>query len=92
MLQAAKLNTLIAGDLKPWHLKETYQSFDEKGNVADEGTLDESWAAPDKFKRTYSGRLYTQTDFGTDGGELRSGQRDDGMNLVMLGVMHPKTS
>jgi TonB family protein len=83
MLVAAKLNTLTAGDLKPWHLKATYQTFDEKGNVADEGTLEESWVAPDKFKRTYSGKVYTQTDFGTGSGVLRSGQRDDVSHLLL---------
>jgi len=77
MLLAAKTNGLTGDDVKPWHLKATYKLLDEKGNVSDQGTYEEIWASPTKFKRTFTGTAFTQTDYGTNKGVLRSGSRND---------------
>lgn len=82
ILLAAQSNNLTDDDLKPWNAKATFKIFDEKGNALDEGTYEESWAGPNKFKRLFAGKGYTQTDFGTASGVLRSGQRDDVSRLL----------
>jgi TonB family protein len=33
-------------DLKPWHLKATYQFYDQKGNPSEHGTWEYWWASP----------------------------------------------
>jgi TonB family protein len=76
MLLAAKTNGLTGPDVQPWHLKATWQMLDEKGSIKDEGTYEEFWAGPTKFKRTYTGSAFTQTTYGTENGVLRSGARD----------------
>jgi TonB family protein len=71
MLMAAKLNTLTGDEVKPWHLKASFNLLDEKGNSSDQGTYEEFWVSPTKFKRIYAGTTFTQTDFGTDHGVMR---------------------
>jgi TonB family protein len=83
MLAAARMNNLTAPDMKPWHINATYQLFDEKGAITDEGTFEELWAGPVKFKRTFTGKSFTQTDYGTDKGVLRSGSQDDVSPLLL---------
>lgn len=83
MLLAAKVNNLTESDMPPWHLKATYKLLDEKGNTTDQGTYEESWASPTKFKCTFTGAAYTQTDYGTDKGVLRSGSRQDLAELLL---------
>jgi TonB family protein len=73
MLLAAKTNGLTGDDVKPWHLKATWKMFDEKGGITDQGIYEEFWASPTKYKRTFTGTAFTQTDYGTPRGVLRSG-------------------
>jgi TonB family protein len=72
---ASKANGLTRDDARPWHLRATYSLLDEKGNVTDHGTYEEFWAGPTKFKRTFTGGGFHQTDFGTEKGVYRLGQR-----------------
>jgi TonB family protein len=83
MLAAARMNNLTTPDMKPWHINATYQLLDEKGAITDEGTFEELWAGPVKFKRTFTGKSFTQTDYGTDKGVLRSGLQDDVSPLLL---------
>jgi TonB family protein len=76
MLLAAKTNGLTGDDVKPWHLKATYKALDEQGNVKDQGTYEESWVSPQKFKRTFTGTAFTQTEYGSEKGILVSGAQD----------------
>jgi TonB family protein len=75
MQLAAHVNGLTGPDVKPWHLKASYKLFDENGKTIDEGTYEEFWASPTRFKRTFTGGAFTQSDYGTEKGILRSGQR-----------------
>jgi TonB family protein len=70
---AASVNGLMGADLKPWHLKATFKLLDETGAVKDEGTFEEIWATTTKFKRTYIGKNFILTEYGTASGILRSG-------------------
>jgi TonB family protein len=58
-------------------LKATFKLFDEKGDASDQGTYEEYWSSPTKFKRIFNSTAYTQTDYGTDKGVLRSGTPQD---------------
>ena len=72
MLLAARTNGLIGDGIKPWHLKATYTLLDEKGNVTDQGTYEEFWAAPVKYKLIFANRAGSRTEYGTDSGVLNS--------------------
>lgn len=76
MLLAAKTNGLNGDDVQPWHLKASFKLYDEQGNVKDQGTYEEFWISPSKYKRTYTSNSFMQTTYGTENGVLRSGARD----------------
>jgi len=73
MVQAAKANGLTGADMQPWHLKATFKSIDENGKPKDEGTFEESWVSPTKYKRTYVVGELTRTEFGTAKGGFITG-------------------
>lgn len=76
MLLAAKTNGLTGDDVKPWHLKASFTLFDESGSVTNQGTYEEFWASPVKFKRSYQCKSFKQTTYGTGNDVLRSGARE----------------
>ena len=83
MLAAAKLNNLASADAKPWHIKATFQLLDEQGAVTDEGTYEEYWAGPAKFKRIFTGKAFAQTDYGSEKGDMRTDAHGDFPTLLM---------
>ena len=82
LLLAARSNGLAGDDIKPWHIKASYKSFDEQGNVKDQGIYEESWVSPKKFKRTFTGTAFTQTEYGTENGILVAGAPNPGGNTA----------
>jgi TonB family protein len=73
MLMAAKTNGLIGEGMKPWHLKVSFNFYDEKGNSTDQGTFEEYWAGEHKHKIAYTSKAYSQIEFETDNGILLTG-------------------
>jgi hypothetical protein len=73
MLLAAKVNGLPGSDAQPWHLKASWKMLDEKGSTSDQGTYEEFWAGPTKYKRTFTGTAFTQSYYRTEKDFLRSG-------------------
>jgi len=55
--------------LKPWHLKATYQLYDEKGNPAEQGTYEYWWASPQIYRSTWTRPSATHTDWHTADGK-----------------------
>ena len=56
------LNSLTGKDMQPYHMKATYEIY-EGDPTPEAGTL-EVWAtAPDQWKRTYSGKKYSGTEW-----------------------------
>src|SRR5450631_15545 len=56
------LNSLTGKDMQPYHLKATYEIY-EGEPTPEAGTL-EVWAtAPDQWKRTYTGKKYSGTEW-----------------------------
>ncbi len=82
MLLAAKTNGITGDGLKPWHLKTSYTQFDGEGNVKSEGTIEEFWVAPTKFKLTYASGDLSMTEYGSGKGQCTVG--GSGMDLLPL--------
>lgn len=61
--------------MKPWHLRATYQTFDDKGQPKSQGTFEEWWAGPEKDKRVFTSPTFTQTEYVTSGGKFRVGSQ-----------------
>jgi len=60
---AAPFYDFTSPDLKPWHLKATYQLYDEKGNPAEQGTYEYWWASPQVYRSTWTRAGATHTDW-----------------------------
>jgi len=77
MRLAPEVNGLNTLDMKPWHIKATYQIYDDEGKPKDQGTFEEWWAAPDKDKRVYSSSTFNQTQYQTSVGKFRVGESNE---------------
>jgi TonB family protein len=73
MLLAARANSITGAGVQPWHLKASFQLFDWDGKPTNQGTYEEFWASPTKRKRIFTSTTFTQTEFTTEKGILRSG-------------------
>lgn len=71
---AAKMNGLNS-ITTPWHLRATYQILDDQGHPKEQGVYEEWWAGPKKDKRVFTGSGFQQTDYVTEKGEFRMGDR-----------------
>jgi TonB family protein len=91
MLAASKLNNLATPDAKPWHIKAAFQLFDEQGAVTDEGTYEEFWASAFQFKRTFTGKNFSQTSYGSKKGVLLAGAQEEPDILLVArnNLVHP---
>lgn len=72
MMEAAKLNGITGDGIKPWHLKATWTQLDPEGKTTDQGTFEEFWAGPARFKRTCVGSNMSRTEYGSDKGVMQS--------------------
>lgn len=54
--------------LKPWHLKATYQLYDEKGKPAEQGTYEYWWASPKIYRGTWTRPHAAHTEWHTADG------------------------
>jgi TonB family protein len=82
MLAAARLNNLTSPELKPWHIKATYQTFEETGAISDEGTFEEWWAGSQKSKTVLTGKTFTETEYITDKGDFSDTTPSKAMYLL----------
>jgi len=76
MLLAYKTNGLTGDDIKPWHLKASYTVLDENGKTTDQGTYEEFFVSPTKYKRSFTGTDYKYTEYGTEKGVMFSGDQN----------------
>ena len=49
--------------LKPWHLKATYQLYDEKGDPGEQGTFEYWWTSPQAYRSTWTRQGATHTNW-----------------------------
>jgi hypothetical protein len=76
VLQLAQdINGLALPVGKPWHVKLTYDQFDEDGDNVHSGTYEEFYVGPKKYRRIYTGDTLTQTDIATESGLYRLGDQ-----------------
>ena len=54
LAMAAPLYDFNDPTLKPWHLKATYQLYDENGKPSEQGTFEYWWASPKIFRTTWT--------------------------------------
>jgi len=74
----------FSDNMKPWHLKATYQFYDAKGKPAEQGKWEYWWASPKVYRRTWTRNNVTQSDWYTadgsyhkqEGGSLRYFERN----------------
>ena len=66
---AAPFYDFSSASLKPWHLKATYQLYDEAGNPSQQGTYEYWWVSPQVNRRTWKRPGATHTDWHTADGK-----------------------
>jgi len=76
MALAHDKNGLIGSDIKPWHIRGTYRSFDAKGKPEYEGTYEEWWVNATNYKLSFTNPKSTQIDFATGAVLLRDGSQE----------------
>jgi hypothetical protein len=85
MVLAHDKNGLVGSDIKPWHIRGTYRSFDAKGKPEYEGTYEEWWDSSTKYKLSFINPKSTQTDYATGTALLRDGSQEwqSGFELLL---------
>jgi len=88
-------NAIDDPQMKPWHLKMSFQLFDSKGVATENGTVEEWWAGPSMHKIVYTSPSYASTQVQTKDGLYRSRGASSAPELlhqILLQVVHPMPS
>ena len=51
---ASKANGLNSPDMQPWHIKASYETFDDQGVQKDKGIYEEFWTGKKKYKSSFT--------------------------------------
>jgi TonB family protein len=70
--RAIVINSIDDPHLNPWHLKLSFQLFDDKGQATEKGEIEEWWASPTAYKTVYASPSYSGTEIQTREGLYRS--------------------
>lgn len=76
---AAPSYDFTSPNLKPWHLKATYQLYDLKGNPSEQGSWEYWWASPKMRRATWTGAGFERTEWSTADGAVY--HRESGRSL-----------
>jgi TonB family protein len=90
--RAITLNSIDDPQLKPWHLKLSFQLYDTKGNSTEKGVIEKWWGGPSMEKTVYTSPSYTSTEIRTKDGLYRSKGASSVpslLELVLRQVVHP---
>ncbi len=66
---AAPFYDYTSKELKPWHLKATYQLYDEKGDPTEQGTYEYWWVSPQEYRSSWTRPGAMHTDWHTPDGK-----------------------
>src|SRR5208283_3332280 len=66
--------------LKPWHLKSTYQLYDDAGKPTEQGTYELWWASKQKYRSSWTRGSATYTEWHTADGKVVTQGRSDAFN------------
>ena len=69
MTAAAPFYDFNAADLKPWHLKASYQLYDETGKPTEQGTYEYWWASPTVYRSSWIREGTAHSDWHTADGK-----------------------
>lgn len=69
-------NGLESSDVKPWHIRGHFTIYNKDGKPEDQGTYEEWWVRPNKYKRSFTTAKFTQTDYANGGVLFREGLQD----------------
>lgn len=72
---ALDTNGLAISPAKPWHLKISYDQFDEDGDNVHSGTIEEFYTAPKMYKQIYASDALNRVDIANDTGLFRTGDQ-----------------
>jgi len=64
---AAPLYDFASPALKPWHMKVSYQLYDDQGKPGAQGSYEYWWATPDTYRSTWSRPGMEHTDWHVNG-------------------------
>jgi hypothetical protein len=67
--------------LKPFHLKATYQLYDDKGNPAEQGTFEYWWVSPEVYRVSWSRPSANRTDWHTADGKSAYETTGEGLSF-----------
>jgi TonB family protein len=79
-----KVNGLTGPDVQPWHLRATFEVFDDDGKSKDKGTFEEWWVSDKQYKLAYQSASFSQTQYGTDHGVLVTGDSEQPRGLIAV--------
>ena len=71
---SALMNRLTYAQVRPWHLRATYEVMDSDGHKVEHGTYDVFFGGPQKYKEVYASKHFSQTTYMTDHGAFRTGE------------------
>jgi hypothetical protein len=84
---ALDMNGLEVPSARPWHVKLSYDQFDEDGDNVLSGTIEEFYSGPKKFKRVYASDTSNRIDIANDAGLFRAGDQN-WPSVVESGVLN----
>jgi TonB family protein len=64
---AAPLYDFVSPALKPWHMKVSYQLYDDQGKPGAQGSYEYWWASPDTYRSTWTRPGMEHTDWHVNG-------------------------
>ncbi len=79
---AAPLYDFDTPDLKPWHLKGTYQLYDPKGMPGEQGTYEYWWVEPGVYRSSWTRPGAARTDWHTADGRNVSKSSGDRLSFI----------
>lgn len=68
---AGPLYDFTSPELKPWHLKATYQLYDDNGKPSEKGTFEFWWASPNVHRTSWARPGASQSEWYTADGKQR---------------------
>lgn len=78
---AAPFYDYNATDLKPWHLKASYQLYDDNGDATEHGSYEYWWVSPQVNRSTWLRPGATHTDWHTADGKHAYEETGEGLNF-----------
>jgi TonB family protein len=93
--RATAANSIDDSQLKPWHLKMSFQLFNDKGKPTETGTIEEWWMSHSMRKIVYTSPSFTATEVETKDGFYRTKGAERVPRLleyILKQMVHPMAS